>query len=202
MPLRPGTTTSALRYGYARHAALVRGGIPRVGAIRLLDVAGGTGAFSITICRKFPALRATILDFPTVEPLASTDIADADLGDRVAFLPGNALAVEWPDGQDAVLQSYLLSAVGADSFPPLFARAHGALRPGGQLMVHDFFVDDDRQGPAGAALWFTTFLFNQEAVSFSPADITALAETAGFVDMTTRDVIPGLTRLLTARKSP
>ena len=75
-------------------AALVKKMVDLSGATRLLDVAGGTGAFSITLCRKFPALRATILDFPTVEPLASRYIAEADLGDRVAFLPGNALEVQ------------------------------------------------------------------------------------------------------------
>jgi len=35
------------------------------GARRLLDVGGGSGAFSITLCRRFPELRATILDFPS-----------------------------------------------------------------------------------------------------------------------------------------
>ena len=36
------------------------------GCRRLLDVGGGSGAFSITLCRRWPGLRATILDFPTV----------------------------------------------------------------------------------------------------------------------------------------
>ena len=45
-------------------------GSPGTGVIRLLDVGGGSGAFSIALCRRFPTLRATILDFPTVVEIA------------------------------------------------------------------------------------------------------------------------------------
>jgi hypothetical protein len=61
-------------------------------------------------------------------------------------------------------------------------------------------VDDDRSGPRNAALWFMTFLFDPEAVSFTPSELVALVEGAGFVEVTVRDLIPGLTRLLLARK--
>ena len=39
---------------------------------RLLDIAGGSGAFTITLCRKYPELQATIVDYPAV-----TDVAHA-----------------------------------------------------------------------------------------------------------------------------
>ncbi len=61
------------------------------GATSLPDVAGGSGAFSITLCNRFPRLRATILDFPTVAPLAERFIADAKLSDRIRFIAGDAL---------------------------------------------------------------------------------------------------------------
>ena len=72
-------------------------------------------------------------------------------------------------------------------------------RPGA-VLVHDFFVDDDRQGPRGAALWFVLFLFNPDAVSLTPGGLTAALAASGFTDVTVRDVIPGLTRLAIARK--
>ena len=190
----------AQRAGSLGPAAVVKQMVDLNGATRLLDVTGGSGAFSITLCRQYVDLHATILDLPAVESVAQRHVAEADLGGRINFVAGDALEVRWPDGQDVVLQSYLLSAVSGDRFPHLMTRAYAALRPGGQILVHNFFVDDDRHGPSGAALWFVSFLFNRGAVSFTPADITRHAETAGFVDVETRDVIAGLTRLLTARK--
>jgi ubiquinone/menaquinone biosynthesis C-methylase UbiE len=66
------------------------------GARRLLDVGGGSGAFSITFCRRFPELRATILDFPSVQTAAAAFVRAAGLSERIDFVPGNALTTDWP----------------------------------------------------------------------------------------------------------
>jgi predicted O-methyltransferase YrrM len=192
--------TRAQHAGSLGPAAVVAKQVDLAGAARLLDVAGGSGAFSITLCHRFPDLRATVLDFPTVTPVAQRYITEAGLADRIGVLPGDALQSAWPGSQDAVLLSYLMSAVAGEAIPRLAGLAYDALRPGGQVLVHDFFVDDDRQGPRGAALWFTLFLFNPDAVSLTPGGLTAALAASGFTDVTVRDVIPGLTRLSTARK--
>ncbi len=170
------------------------------GARRMLDVAGGSGAFSITLCRRHPQLRATILDFPAVIEVAKRFVHEAGLEGRVDYIAGNAVAEKWPGAQDVVLMSYLLSAVPGSAMPRLFAQAFDALEPGGLLLVHDFMVDDDRSGPRNAALWFMTFVFDPGAVSFSPSDLLGLARGAGFVDASVRELIPGITRLLVARR--
>src|SRR5262249_2153677 len=123
------------------------------GCRRLLDVGGGTGAFSITLCRRDRELTATILDFPNVRPVAERYVQERGLGARISFLPGNALGVPWPDGQDVVLMSYLVSVVAEKGVGQLLDRASRALAPGGQLLLHDFMVDDDGSGPISAALW-------------------------------------------------
>jgi hypothetical protein len=58
------------------------------GARRLLDVGGGSGAFSITLCRRFPELRATILDFPSVQAAATAFVREAGMSERIDFIPG------------------------------------------------------------------------------------------------------------------
>jgi SAM-dependent methyltransferase len=181
-------------------AAVVAKQVDLAGAARLLDVAGGSGAFSITLCRRFPGLRATVLDFPTVTPVAQRYITDAGLAERIGVLPGDALQSAWPGNQDAVLLSYLLSAVAGEAIPRLVRLAYEALRPGGQLLIHDFFVDDDHQGPRAAALWFIVGLFNPDAVSLTPGGVTSTLEASGFTNVTVRHVIPGITRLVIARK--
>ena len=100
------------------------------GASRLLDVAGGSGAFTITLCAHFPELRATIVDFPNVVTVARRFVAEAGIEDRVDFVSGNALDVDWPNA-DVVLMSYLLSSVRECDIPVLLKRARDALTPGG-----------------------------------------------------------------------
>ncbi|MBI3636635.1 MAG: methyltransferase, partial [Candidatus Rokubacteria bacterium] len=81
------------------------------GCRRLLDVGGGSGAFSIVLCQATPGLTATIVDFPSVQDVGREFVTAAGLGDRVAFVPGDARDVTWPEEQDVVLLSYLVSAV-------------------------------------------------------------------------------------------
>lgn len=171
------------------------------GATRLLDVAGGSGAFSIALCRRNPALHATILDFPNMLDVAAQFVQRDQLPDRIDFLAGDALATEWPTGQDCVLMSYLLYAVAGPAAAELFRRAYDALRPGGLLVVHDFMVDDAQDGPLHAALWLLHGLFaSPDAVCLTPAWLLGLARRAGFAQAGVDDLIPGITRVLTARK--
>jgi len=181
-------------------AHVVAGLVDLAGCHTLLDVGGGSGAFSIALCRRHPGLRATIVDFPSVASTAEEMIGKAGLADRIRFLGGDALATEWPAGQDAVLMSYLLSAVAASRAGELLRRARRAASPGARLLLHDFMLDDDRNGPATAALWLLNAVtIDPDVASLTPAWLTGQVAAAGFADATVRDVIPGITRLLTAR---
>ena len=195
---------AAEKFSRAQHAGslgpawMLAGRLDLSGASRLLDVAGGSGAFTITLCARFPELRATILDFPNVVSVARRFVAEAGIDDRVDFVSGNALDVDWPNA-DVVLLSYLLSAVGESDIPVLLKRARDALSPGGRLLIHDFMLDNDRQGPPLAALWFLQYLaVSTDTVSFTHADMTVQMTAAAFVDITSEPLIPGITRLLTA----
>jgi 2-hydroxy-4-(methylsulfanyl)butanoate S-methyltransferase len=170
------------------------------GAETLLDVAGGSGAFAITLCQRYPGLRATILDYPTVTAVAARYIHDAGLSDRIALLSGDAVETDWPGAQDVVLMSYLLSAVGGADIAPLIGRARRALAPGGRLIVHDFMLDEDRSGPFCAAGFFLQYLtLRTDAVSFTASDVESWLAAAGFEDIRGGIMIPEITGYAIAR---
>ena len=171
------------------------------GSRTLLDVAGGSGAFSITLCRHYPELAATIIDFPNVIEVARRFVADAGLSERIDLTGGNALDTDWPGNQDVVLMSYLLSAVKEDDIPTLLASAYRSLRPGGRLIVHDFMLDDDEQGPALAAQWFLLGLALQpDAGSFSAATLSVLLAEPGFTGVSSQTLIPQITKIVVGSK--
>jgi len=195
----------AARFSRAQHAgslgpaAVLARRVDLRGAAHLLDVAGGTGAMSITLCRLHPQLTATIVDFPTVIDVARGYVEQAGMQDRISFVAGSALDVQWPRA-DVVLMSYLLSAVGGDDIPLLLRAAAGALHGGGSLLLHDFMLDDDRLGPDTAALWFLQYLAERvDSVSFTAADLTEMLLEEGFVAVRDEVLIPGITKLVTAR---
>jgi 2-hydroxy-4-(methylsulfanyl)butanoate S-methyltransferase len=168
---------------------------------RLLDVGGGSGAFSITLCQVHPELTATILDFPNVLEVSRKRVANAGLTARISYVAGNALRTDWPGEQDAALFSYVSGSVSAEGVGELYRRAFRALVPGGIILIHDFVVDDDRQGPVLTALWALQHAtYTPDAVALTPAFVTGLLREIGFADVGIEDFVPGMTRLVRGRK--
>lgn len=81
------------------------------------------------------------------------------------------------------------------------ANAYAALPAGGLLMIHDFMARNDMTGPREAGLWFLTCMFNcPDAIVLTPERVERLAQQAGFEEIETRELIPGLTQVTLARK--
>ena len=171
------------------------------GAKSLLDVAGGTGAMTIRLLEANPDLTSTIIDFPNVSEIGWRFITEANMTNRVRYIPSNALNVEWPSEQDALLMSYLFSGVPGEEVPRLVQYAFDSLVPGGKFLVHDFMVNDDRTGPVLAALWQLQHMaFTPDAHSVTAGWLKAEMKKVGFIDIQDIQVIQGLTQLVHARK--
>ena len=167
----------------------------------LLDVGGGTGAMSIRLLEAYPKLISTIIDFPNVAEIGWQFIAKAGMVDRIRYIPSNALVAEWPKEQGAILMSYLFSGIPGAEVSRLVDYAFDCLAAGGSFMVHDFMVENDRTGPPMAALWQLQHMaFTPEARSVTPGWLRTRLQDAGFVDIQEDEMIPGLTRLIHARK--
>ena len=171
------------------------------GATNLLDVGGGTGAMTISLCKAYQDLHSTIIDFPNVAEIGWRFIAEAGLVDRVRYIPGNAVEVAWPGNQDAILMSYLLSGVPGGAVETLLGNAFNALAPGGKLLIHDFMVEEDRSGPPLAALWQLQHMaFTPEARSLSVGWLIRTGDKIGFHTSEGQSLIPAMTKLVVLEK--
>jgi 2-hydroxy-4-(methylsulfanyl)butanoate S-methyltransferase len=167
----------------------------------LLDVGGGTGAMTIRLCEANPALQSTIIDFPNVAQIGWRFITDAGLVNRVRYIPSDAISAAWPTEQDVILMSYLFSGVPGEAIPELIERAFNCMDPGGVYLVHDFMVNQDGTGPELAALWQLQHMaFTPDARPVSAGWLRAQLTSVGFEDIEVSEMIPGMTRLVQARK--
>ena len=197
----------AALYSNAQHSGSLGPGrtiarmVDLTGAKSLLDVAGGTGAMTIRLLEANPDLTSTIIDFPNVSEIGWRFITEANMTNRVRYIPSNALNVEWPSEQDAILMSYLFSGVPGEEVPRLVQYAFDSLVPGGKFLVHDFMVNDDRTGPVLAALWQLQHMaFTPDAHSVTAGWLKAEMKKVGFIDIQDIQVIQGLTQLVHASK--
>ena len=193
--------SDAQHQGSMGPALLLSRRVDLTGCTSLLDVAGGSGAFSIVLCKQHQGLSSTLLDFPSVIEVARRYIEASQLSSRIALVGGNALEDPWPDHQDVVLMSSLLSAVGESHIPTLLDRAWHSLSPGGLLILHDFMLGVDRDGPREAALWFLVYLVQRsDSVSLTTGDVVEQLQRRGFVHIKSDELIPEITGLVLARK--
>ena len=178
------------------------------GDMALLDVGGGSGAFSYVFAER--GARATVLELPEVaaagRAFAGGPGVDDETRARVCFEDLDVTAPAWPVAPatfDVVLMSYVSGSVPEAALRDVYQRAHAALKPGGVAIVHDFMVDDSLDGPRGAALWALQHVaVNADGLGLHPAAVAAKLEGAGFsaVDAP-REMIGGMTKLVIAHKA-
>lgn len=200
-PAQARTFSAAQHTGSLGAARALAGRLDLSAARDLLDVGGGSGAFSIAFCDRYPGLHAAVLDLPAVVDVAHEYRERAGLEDRISLLAADAVRGSWPGQQDVVVMSYLLSALADDEIDTVLSKAQSCLRPGGLLIVHDFMLHDDRPGPAPAALWFLQYVaYSSDAVSFSAAALAGRLRGHGFAPVSTDVLIPEITKVILSTK--
>jgi 2-hydroxy-4-(methylsulfanyl)butanoate S-methyltransferase len=193
--------SSAQHAGSLGPARLMAKRVDLSGRKRLLDVGGGSGAYTLAFCATNPLLSATILDFPQTIDTARRYAREAGVAARIAHVAGNAITTEWPAGHDAILMSYLWSAVGDNDVRVLARRTMDALPPGGLVLVHDFMVDNAHEGPPFAAWYLLGSIFdNPNAVCLTPSYVENILRQIGFNVEPTEIMLPGITMLTRAIK--
>jgi (2Fe-2S) ferredoxin/SAM-dependent methyltransferase len=190
---------AAMHRNAAMRAPLVVDAVGVDGVKRMLDVGGGSGAYSIAFARANPALESTILDLATVVPIAEGHVRKAGVGDRVRTRVGDLRRDDLGAGHDLVLVSAICHMLGPDENRDLFARVRRALVPGGRVVVQDFIVDDSGTAPAQAALFALNMLVGTEAGgTWSEAEYAAWLREAGFTEVR-RVALAGPSDLVIAR---
>jgi len=127
--------------------------LPEDRSLRVIDVGGCHGAYSMALVQRYPRLRATVFELPRVVPVAHQVIADAGMADRVTVQEGDFQQEELGQGYDLALVFGVLNGEPTEGRPALIRKVFAALNPGGQIVLRDFVLDSDRAGPPEAAIF-------------------------------------------------
>lgn len=146
----------------------------------LLDVGGGSGVYSIALCRRHRALRAVVFDVPTVLEIARQTIRGAGLEARVTTAAGEFFRDPWPEGADVVLFSAVLHDWAPDTARGLLRKAADLLPEGGEVVIRELFANDDGVGPLYASMSSVTMLLDTYGENYSWATYESWLAEAGF----------------------
>jgi 3-hydroxy-5-methyl-1-naphthoate 3-O-methyltransferase len=169
---------------------------------RMLDVAGGSGIYSITFAQRQANLHATVFELPPIVPFTQEIIARYSMEAQVGIHPGNYFQDDFGQGYDLVLLSNNLQTEGPQTCQMILRKVFAALGPDGQILIHGVMPHPDRVSPPQPALFqLQMFLSFPEGDAYPAEDICLWAEEAGFMEVAvSRLPPPAFTTLVLGRK--
>ena len=152
---------------------------------RMLDVGGNSGEYALRLCRRFPALHATIFDLPLVCEIGMEHVLAEPEHDRIRFIKGDLRHDQLPAGFDLISFKSMLHDWPEQDAALFVAEAVRALEPGGSIVIFE-------RGPmrfkdvAPPMSLLPTLLFFR---SYRPAtDYVALLGRLGLTQIRVRDI--------------
>lgn len=146
----------------------------------LLDVGAGSGVYSLAALQAHPNLRVTAMDRPEVLKVVEEYAEAGGVRDRLTLLPGDMFKTPLP-AADAILLSNVLHDWDIPECRALVDRCAQALNPGGRLLVHDAYLNDDFSGPLPVALYSVSLFTLTEGRAYSRAEVAGWLGAAGLV---------------------
>jgi SAM-dependent methyltransferase len=105
-------------------------------ATTMLDIGGSHGYISVAMCRRYPELRAVVLDLPAAVAQAAPILAKEGMGDRVTHRAGDALTEDFgSDAWDFIYVSQLLHHFDEATNREFARRVARGLKPGGVFVI-------------------------------------------------------------------
>ncbi len=150
----------------------------------MLDIGGSHGYFSVAFCRRYPDLRAVVLDLPEAVEHAAPILAREGMGSRVVHRVGNALTDDLGiETWDLIFVSQFVHHFDEATNRELVSRAARALRPGGVLAIQDALLTSPDKD-AVLALLADLYLANtSQSGSKSLQEIADWQRAAGLVPL-------------------
>jgi 2-polyprenyl-3-methyl-5-hydroxy-6-metoxy-1,4-benzoquinol methylase len=166
----------------------------------VLDIAAGSGVWSLPFAEKSPHARVTIVDWPGVTSVARRVTARHGVADRYDYREGDLAEVDFGAGYRAAVLGHILHSEGEARSRGLIRKVFAALAPGGTIAIAEMIPNEERTGPPAATIFALNMLIHtDEGDTFTFNEMSAWLQEAGFEEPYTLEV-PGPFPLVLARK--
>jgi SAM-dependent methyltransferase len=167
----------------------------------MLDLGGGSGAYSIVATKTFPDLKAIVLDLPPVVVVAREYIAANGASERVSAIAGDFTTSDFPPGVDVVVMASNLPQYEPALIRLVVAKTFAALVPGGEMHLIGETLHDDRKGPLSAALWgLNEAVQGSTGLAHTESEVKGYLQGAGFTQVAVHPFVPGVLSRVAGRK--
>ena len=197
-PLVRGTFATILRCAQRADRQLSYSTLPDA---RVLDLAAGLAPWSIAVLTSNPAATAVVNDWPEILDAAEPLLADHRITDRVELRPGNVHQITLErDHYDLAVLGHVCRTEPDQLGRELVGRATAALRPGGRLLLSDYFLGREVElDPHTAMMNVTMAASTREGRCRTADEYASWMRAAGLQDIRLIEPI-GFQRVLVGRR--
>lgn len=153
---------AAMHYRGMKQAKIIAMMVDLKNVKRMLDIGGGSGAFSIGFTNVKNDIHSTVLDLPNVIPLTKKYTEQENLADQFDYLEGDFNTSNFGSGYDLVFLSAIIHMNSFEVNKQLIKKCADALNPDGQVVILDQIMSDDRTTPANGAIFAINMLVGTE----------------------------------------
>ena len=173
--------------------------IDLTGVKKVLDVGGGSGAYSMAFVKAGDDIRSTVFDLPNVVKMTENYVREEGLEDKIDTAPGDYNKDELPSGYDMAFLSAIIHINSPEQNIALIKRVSRALNPSGRIVISDFIMDDDRTSPAFGAFFALNMLVNTDSGdTYTESEIKGWFAQAGMEFIARKETM--MTGLIIGRK--
>ena len=144
--------------------------------VSVLDLAAGSGVWSIALAQSCPRATVTAVDW---EPVLRTTRKTAEkfgLGNRFRYVAGDVATADFGTGHTVATLGHILHSEGRERSRALIGRVFDALAPGGTAAIAEFVPNAERTGPPMPLLFAVNMLVHTAA-----GDVYSFEEMRGWL---------------------
>jgi 2-polyprenyl-3-methyl-5-hydroxy-6-metoxy-1,4-benzoquinol methylase len=172
---------AAMHYRGVKQAKLLAMMIDLSNTKKMLDIGGGSAAFSMELVKRNPSIKAAVLDLPHVIPLTKKYVEQEGLSDNFNFIEGNYLNSDFGSDYDLILLSAIVHINSYEQNKLLITKCADALTENGMVIINDFIMNEDRTQPYHGAVFSLNMLVGTESGdTYTEDEITEWFNSAGF----------------------
>jgi ubiquinone/menaquinone biosynthesis C-methylase UbiE len=150
--------------------------------LEVLDIACGSGLYSLALLAQQPSAKTTLLDWANVLELTRANVEKMSLTERTSYIEGDVFEVPLGGPYDLVFASHIFHHFSEERCLELLRRLHDTLKPGGRLAINDFVPSGSRPADEPFPFLFSVIMltWTREGEAYPLSTYERLLAEAGF----------------------
>jgi len=163
----------------------------------IIDIGGGSGAYSMEFVSKNPEIEATVFDLPNVIPITKIFLEKEGFSDKIKTHAGDYTADKLPKGFDFAFLSAIIHSNSLEVNQNLVKKCFDSLNKNGKIVIQDWIMNNDRTQPVSGAIFAINMLVETESGDcFTGQEITEMLNAAGFKNISRTEFDSGLSQIV------